>query len=250
MKFLGYIFRNARRNPLRSILTIGSLTVCGFLAMVLFAFIDVNGEAAKSVRAFNRVVAMSTQGFGGELPIALVSEIERIDRENGTNAIAHFQLDEATGRPIYQDEGKAALTPMTWVGNLYKDDQVPFTQFAVDPETFFGVYDEYRVPGDQIKAFMKQRDGAIIGRKLALDKKLKIGDPLPLKRNFYPIDLDLTIVGMFEAPANRDERWCIFHWNYFNEQLRKEVQGSATRADNAGTIFIKCKSADAMPALA
>jgi putative ABC transport system permease protein len=249
VKFFGYVARNARRNPLRSMLTIGALAVCGFLAMILFAFIDVNAEAARSVRGANRVVVMSAQGFGGDVPIAMAREVPRIDRDTDTNAILYVNYDEKTGRytPAPKGEGRPAISPMAWVGNKYADDPIPFTQFACDPETFFSVYDELTVPPEQLKTFIAQRDGAIIGRKLAADKKLKVGDPLPLKANFYPCDLDLTVVGIYDGPDGRDLRWCLFNWEYLNERLRRDYEGRMS--DNAGTLFVKCVSPQAMAPL-
>ena len=38
MKYLTYILRNARRNPVRSLLTIASTAICLFLMMILLSF--------------------------------------------------------------------------------------------------------------------------------------------------------------------------------------------------------------------
>ena len=58
---------------------------------------------------------------------------------------------------------------------------MPFAQFAIDPETVFTVMTSSRFPPDQLKAFQENKDGCVIGRKLADDKKLKVGDTLPLE---------------------------------------------------------------------
>ena len=63
---------------------------------------------------------------------------------------------------------------------------MPFAQFGVDPETVFKVMDELTIPADQLKAFQENKDGCVIGRKLADDKKLKVGDPLPLEGRCLP----------------------------------------------------------------
>ena len=57
----------------------------------------------------------------------------------------------------------------------------------------------------------------MIGRKLADERKLKVGDPLPLKGDAYPIDLNLTIAGIYDGPTNRDLRMCLFRFDYFDE---------------------------------
>ena len=60
-----------------------------------------------------------------------------------------------------------AATPFSWYGGKYKDEILPFAQFGVDPETVFEVMDEFTIPDDQLEAFRKNKDGCVIGRKLA-----------------------------------------------------------------------------------
>ena len=49
MKYLTYILRNARRNPVRSLLTIASTAICLFLMMILVSFFAINDEVAESI---------------------------------------------------------------------------------------------------------------------------------------------------------------------------------------------------------
>src|SRR5262249_23323429 len=72
MKYLHYIYRNARRSPVRSLLTIASTAVTLFLMMILVSFISINGEVADSLKVYNRIVAMNSQGFAGRVPIVRV----------------------------------------------------------------------------------------------------------------------------------------------------------------------------------
>ena len=50
--------------------------------------------------------------------------------------------------------------------------------------------DEFTLPADQLKAFKENKDGCVIGRKLATERKLKVGDPLPLKGRRLPDGLE------------------------------------------------------------
>lgn len=237
MKFLGYIFRNARRNPTRSILTIGSIAVCGFLTMVLLSLFAINQEVGASTREYNRLLTMSAQGFGQALPIALVNEIVRLDEQSGTKAI------------VRNDEDLPCVSPFAWYGGRYGEETfTTFAQFGIDPDVFFSIYYEIKVPPEQLQAFRDRKDGAIIGHKLAKDKGLKIGDPFPLKGTFYEQNLDLTVVGIYDGPAKRDMRMCFFDWEYLNEGLKRNFEGRG--ADNAGTVVMLCKDAASMPALA
>src|SRR4051794_25062733 len=79
MKYLGYVFRNMLRNPIRSALTIASISVCLFLLMVLLSFISVNDDVAKSLHDSNRLITMSSQGFAQPVPYANIATIARME---------------------------------------------------------------------------------------------------------------------------------------------------------------------------
>ena len=42
-----------------------------------------------------------------------------------------------------------------------------------------------------------------------------------------PVDLDLTVRGIYDGPSNRDLRMCLFRFDYFDELLKKAVVGSS-----------------------
>lgn len=238
MKYLGYILRNIRRNPVRTALTVASISVCLLLMMVLLSYISVNEEVADSLGAYNRLITMSSQGFAQPVPIANV------------NVVAGMEGVATVGELTPEDrevKDRKAVSPFSWYGGRYKDEQIPGAQFGIDPETIFAIMTEMKVPADQIKAFRDDKSGCVVGKKLAEDKGLKIGDPYPLKGTIYEQNLDLKIRGIYDAPANRDNRMCLFHWSYLDEGLRKNFQGRG--ANNAGTIYFKCKDAAAMPVL-
>ncbi len=232
MKYLTYILRNACRNPVRSLLTVALTAICLLLMMILVSFFAISDEVNSLTRIYNRIATLNANGFAGFLPIKCVSDIGRLD-------------------------GVKAATPLSWYGGKYQDEILPFAQFGVDPATVFDILDEYTIPADELKAFKETKDSCVIGRKLAADKKLKVGDYLPLKGDAYPIDLNLKITGIYDGPSNRDLRMCLFNWEYLDEGMKRFASqrspgsGAApTRiSGNAGMIFTKCKSADDMPGL-
>jgi putative ABC transport system permease protein len=234
MKYFTYIFRNARRNPVRSLLTIASTAVCFCLMMILLSFFAISDEANASTRIYNRIACLNANGFAGMIPIARVAEVTQLD-------------------------GVVAVTPFNWIGAKYHDNPMPFAQFAIDPKTVFTVMSEFTVPEGELKAFQENRDGCAIGRKLANEERLKVGDKLPLKGAAYPVDLDLTVRCIYDGPTNRDLRMCFIRWDYFDESLRKAVfssnssnslkPASARVSGNAGMVFMRCKEADDMARL-
>ncbi len=232
MKYLTYILRNARRNPVRSLLTVASTAICLLLMMILVSFFAISDEVSSSTRIYNRIATLNANGFAGFLPIKCVSDIGHLD-------------------------GVKAATQFSWYGGKYQDEILPFAQFGVDPATVFDILDEFTIPADELKAFKETKDSCVIGRKLAADKKLKVGDYLPLKGDAYPIDLNLKITGIYDGPSNRDLRMCLFNWEYLDEGMKRFASQRAPGAGaaptrisgNAGMIFTKCKSADDMAGL-
>lgn len=234
MKYLTYIFRNVRRNPIQSLLTIASMSISLVLMMILLSFFAMQDESTSAAKIYNRIVVMNANGFAGMLPISDLSEVTKL-------------------------EGVVAATPFSWLGGKYKNQQMPFAQFGVDANAIFTILDEYSVPADQLEDFKKNRDGCVIGRKLAQEFDLKLGDSLRLEEDLFPVDLDLTIRGIYDGDINRDLRMCFFHWEYFDELLKRKTMASASstslagdssrRSGNAGTIFVKCKSADQMASI-
>jgi putative ABC transport system permease protein len=229
MKYFTYIFRNIRRNPVRSVLTVASTGICLFLMMILVSFFAMADEVSAASRIYNRIATLNANGFAGRIPIAYVEQVKHLD-------------------------GVIAATPFSWYGGKYKDEILPFAQFAVDPETVFTIMSEFTIPPDQLRDFQKYKDGCVIGRKLAADKKLKVGDSLALKGDAYPVDLNMIVRGIYDGPSDRDLRMCFMHFDYLDEELKRYVQKvSATLkrelSGNAGMIFTKCRSADDMAAL-
>lgn len=215
MKYLGYILRNAMRNKLRSFLTISSMAVCLFLMMLLGAFLAIQDASIAGIAKYNRVVIMGAQGFGQPLPIRMMHDLR--------------------AKP-----GVTATTNWSWYGGNYREEIMPFAQFATTPETFFDVFGELAIPEDQKKAWIEDKQGCLIDTKIASDWNLKVGDPLPLKGTIYPVDLDLTVRGIYKGPEIGQSRTLYFHWDYLNE-LVKAQPGTDSVVDNAGIIYLKLK---------
>ena len=221
MKLLQYIWRNATRNKLRSSLTILSIGFSLALMTVLYGYLAMQDVWQKDAKVYNRIVVMNKQGFSGKLPIAYVERVR-------------------------QAEGVKAAVPYAWFGGMYKDEKMPFAQFATDPREVFNVWSEFKIDPEQLAAWQKNRRGCVIDRRFAEKRGWKIGEQIPLKGTYYPYDLELELVGIFDTPKPVDSLW--FHWDYLEEGLKQT--NALQQAGNAGTIFAKAESADVIPALA
>lgn len=219
MKTLKYVWRNVRRNKLRTALTILSVGFSLALMTVLHGYMAMQDAFGVEALKHNRIVVMNTQGFTGALPIAYV------DRVRG------------------MDHVKAAV-PYSWYGGIYKEETMAFAQFATDPAQFFDVWSEFKIKPDELKAWQENRQGCVADRRLAERRGWEIGERIPLQGTIYPYDLDLVLCGTYDSPQNTSS--IVFHWNYLEEGLKQSAsQGSG----NAGTIFARIDSPEAVPAI-
>jgi len=159
MQTLFYIWRNLKRNKLRSILTILSVGFSLALMTVLNGYMAMQGVWGKEAETRNRIVVMNSQGFSGMLPISYV------DRVRNT-------------------EGVQAASQYAWYGGNYKDEQMPFAQFGVDPKSVFDVWNEMTIDPKQLEEFQKTRNGCVVDRRLAEKRGWKIGERIPLQGTF------------------------------------------------------------------
>ena len=119
---------------------------------------------------------------------------------------------------------------------------MPFAQFATDPEQAFQVWPEFKISEDQLKEFKTNRQACVCDRRIAEKRGWKIGQRVPLKGTFYPVNMDLELVGTFDSPKNTDSLW--FNWKYLDESLR-DIQSDA--AGSSGTIFARILKTPEIP---
>jgi putative ABC transport system permease protein len=219
MHTLFYIWRNLKRNKLRSTLTVLSVGFSLALMTVLHGYIAMQGEWGKEAEKHHRIVVMNSQGFSGMLPVAYV--------------------DRVANTP-----GIEAATQYAWYGGNYKEEQMPFAQFGVDPKTVFQVWSEFTIDPQQLEEWQKTRNGCVVDRRLAERRGWQIGERIPLQGTFYQFNLDLVLCGIFDTPKPIDSLW--FHWEYLDEGLQAmKARGSG----NCGTIFARVKNADEMASI-
>ncbi|HEX4484801.1 MAG TPA: FtsX-like permease family protein [Terriglobales bacterium] len=178
MTLARFVRKNAFRNKRRSILTILSV---GFSLLLLTFMITI-------WRSFyiDQGSVQSAQRLMVRHKVSLVFSLPAFYREK-----------------IRAIPGVQHVVNMQWFGGQYKDDrsQNYFAQFGVDPNEFFQVYTDMKIPQDQIEAWQKDRAGAVVDAGLANKFGWKVGDRLNIKGLIFPLNLELTIRGIFTAPS-------------------------------------------------
>lgn len=123
--------------------------------------------------------------------------------------------------------GVTMVSPQTWFGGVYQDPANFFAQMAVEPEPFMKIYPEFKLPADQQKAWLADRQGAIVGADLARRFNWKIGDRVPLIGTIWQPKQgqvwDFNIVGIYDGDKGVDKTQFFFRYDYLDEnRLRGE----------------------------
>jgi len=185
------VLKNLFRNKRRTFLTFASVAVSLFLLSSLAVVYTALGKPFEGTEASPRLMVRRSTGIVFSLPVSYGARIATVP-------------------------GVAACTPMNFFGAYYKDPSNYFANFAIGPETIFEVYNEGKLPPEQLEAFKRERVAAVAGRQLAEKYHWKIGDRITLLGSFYGINPELVLRGIY---AGSDENMFFFHWDYLNEAL-------------------------------
>jgi putative ABC transport system permease protein len=137
--------------------------------------------------------------------------------------------------------GVKEVTPFNWFGGIYIDEKNFFANFAVDPAKLRVMLPELKMPDDQWQAFINDRQGAIVGRKLVMLHGFTPGQRITLKSPIYNQSVEFIIRGVC---TGGDEKTLYFHHDYINELL------PAWAKDQVSTFNILANSAEDVPRVA
>ncbi len=194
MKYFPLVLANLGRHKIRTVLTIASVTLALFLFASLRTVVTTL-HANSQFGSARRLVSTNATGIVFVLPIAYANKIRALP-------------------------GVESVSWANWFGARYGDSKQFFAQFAVDAESYLGMYPEIALPEDQKQAFLQERTAAIIGRRLVDRYGWKVGQNVTLQGTIFPGDWTFTIRGVYTPtdPAIGDDV-LLFHHEYFDERL-------------------------------
>ncbi len=207
------VFRNAFRHKLRTALTmvgiVVAITAFGLLRTIVDAWYA-GAEATSSARLITRNA------------ISLV-----------------FSLPLNYAQKIRQVPGVAGVSWASWFGGVYIKESNFFPQFAIDAPSYLGMYPEYVFQPDEKKAFLVDRQGVVVGRKLANEYGWKVGDQIPIRGTIYPGTWTFTLRAIYDgADAKVDETQFLFHWQFLNESIKARFP---RRGDQIGVYVVEIR---------
>jgi putative ABC transport system permease protein len=211
MYSLRLILKNTLRHKLRT-----GLTVLG-LVVAIFSF-----------GLLQTVVDAWYAGAEGASNTTLVTR-------NKTSLV--FPLPLSYQARIRAVPGVTGVGFANWFQGVYKDPKNFFAQFAISGESYLNIYPDYLLPDEQRNAFLHDRKGCIVGRKLADQYGFKVGDTIPLKGTIYPGNWELVVRGIYDGrQSSTNTATLFFHWEYVNETIKKSMP---RRANQIGVYVVQ-----------
>jgi len=217
MSDLYLVYKNLTRKKMRLFLTCFAI----FIAFLIFGSISAlkgSLDSGVEMSADNRLVVVNKTNFTVSLPYAYVNKVKSI-------------------------EGVKDVTHANWFGGYYQEPSKPLVSMAVDPESYFKVYNELVLPAAQKQAWLKNQSGMLIGERMAKSYGWKVGDTVPISSNIFSHKdgghtWDFKVDGIFSAREKQtDTGYMIFHYKYF-----KETQSFGE--NSIGWIVLTTDSAD------
>ena len=202
MYLLRLILKNSLRHKLRTILTVVGIVV--------------------AITAFGLLRTIVDAWYAG----ANASSSARLVTRNSISLVFSLPLNYA--QRIRQVDGVSGVSWANWFGGVYITERNFFPQFAIDAPTYLDAYPEFVLAPEEKKAFLVDRQGCIVGRKLADKYGWKVGDQIPLRGTIFP--------GTWTFNLRKGVK---FHdGSDFNETIKKRFP---RRADQTGVFIVQLK---------
>ena len=221
MKFFPLLWSSLWRKKIRTIFTLLAV----FVAFVLFGLLMTIRTAFSfgvEIAGLDRLVLIHKVALIMPLP---VSYQERLRATEGVDVVSH----------------------QTWFGGVYQDPSNFFAQMVVEPEPFLKIYPEFVISDDHLKAWMGDRQGAIVGVDLMKRFGWKVGQRIPITGTIWQPKQgqvwEFNIAGTYTGEAAVDKTQFFFRYDYLDEN---RAQGEGL----VGWYVVKIKDAAQSQAMA
>lgn len=201
MKFLPLLLANLGRKKIRTVLTIGSFAVAMFLFGLLVA-VRAGFRQGIDIAGADRLVVAGRTGLIQPLPLPYQQRIRRLP-------------------------GIADVTHATWFGGIYQDPKNFFAQFVIAPDEWLRLYPEFQVGEAEWRDYLADRQGVVVGAKLARRFGWKVGDRIPLKAPGYlgGDAWEFNVRGIYRGARPQDDEGQMWiRHEYFRERAPRYWQ--------------------------
>jgi putative ABC transport system permease protein len=212
MSYLSLVLRNLTRNKRRTILTSLSITVSVFIFASLISLPGLINQVLRDRANSLRLITHSKASLLYMLPESYRHRIETVPH---VEAVAAYSVFLAT----------------------YRDPTEQLGVLAVDDDHIHDIFPDWDVSAEAEHEFTSMRTAALVATNLMKVYRWKVGQTIMLRGTMYPVDLQLTIVGVL-SEAGAGPR-IIFRRDYMEELLG--------RPGTANLFWVKVDSSRSSP---
>ena len=209
MSPLFMVWRSTFRNPLRTSLTALGVAIA-IVAFLVLRTLIVAWTSASESSASDRLIVRNKVSVASTLPLSYLDKTRRLVGKSG---VVSFQ---------------------SWFRGIYpKDEKGFFASFAAD-DNVLDIYPEAIVEPAELDAWRHDRQGALVGKKLADKYGWKPGDRVTLRGTIYPGDWDFVIRAIYDSDTRAFDPSTLFvHWAYLNDRLSERGR------DKIGMLLVR-----------
>ena len=212
MNYLSLVLRNLTRNKRRTILTSFSITVSVFIFASLISLPGLLNQVLRDRANSLRLICHSKASLLYMLPESYRRRIETVPH---VQAVAAYSVFLAT----------------------YRDPNQQLGVLAVDHDQIREIFPDWDVSPQTDHEFKSLRTAALVATNLMKVYGWKVGQTIILRGTMYPVDLQLTIVGVLNEEASGPR--IIFRRDYMEELLG--------RPGTANLFWVKIDSSRSAP---
>jgi putative ABC transport system permease protein len=212
MNYLSLVLRNLARNKRRTILTTLSITVSIFIFASLISLPGLLNKVLRDRANSLRLICHSKASLFYMLPESYRRRIEALPH---VEAVAAYSVFLAT----------------------YRDPNEQLGVLAVDDDHIGEIFPDWDISAKADHDFKSIRTAALVATNLMKVYGWKVGQTVMLRGTMYPVDLQLTIVGVLNEEAAGPR--IIFRRDYMEELLG--------RPGTANLFWVKVDSSKAAP---
>ena len=202
-------------HPIRSLLTLGALTIAVFLICILRSLL-VALDAGIEQAASNRLIVQSAVSLFVNLPVSYQGKMDTV-------------------------AGVESSCKLQWFGGVYRDPSNFFAQFACDEDRMEEMYPELELVQGSWEDFQADRRACIVGEQLLGRFGWSVGDLVPLIGTIFPRSngeaWEFQIAGVYRCDSSAfDQATMFFHFDYLEESLEA---GAADGPPGSGVFILQ-----------
>lgn len=193
-----YVLASVRANVVRSLLTVFTVAVAFCLWVLIVSLNNAISNGGVSLDGLDRIIVTHKASYSQPLPLAYVAIIAN-------------------------QEGALVAGHATGVAASHADSLEALPIVAVSAREYIQVYPEIVVEDVQLNTWLKNKEGALIGRDVALRHGMKVGDSIPFRSSLWRRAdgagiWKVSVSGIFDTSAKDVQTNAIFiHYNLLND---------------------------------